>query len=82
MPKMRPGAFRASVIIPAGVDRTDGVKTCTDAVLKHIDNVPTDDLGHKAWFAAPDSGGEGLTMGSPVAKSRWTKDGNLTVEAC
>ena len=55
--------------------------TASDAADKHSKNVEVKDLTFRTWFKAG-AAEEGLSMGVPAAKTRWTKDGNLSVEVC
>jgi len=81
MPKMKPGTLRVAIAMPAGSDMTVARATASDAADKHSKNVEVKDLTFRTWFKAG-AAEEGLSMGVPAAKTRWTKDGNLSVEVC
>ena len=81
MPRTRPGTFRVNIVMPGDADKAASMATATDAAVKHTAGVSRDKLTVHAWFQAGEST-EGLTMGEPAAKTRWTKDGNLSVEVC
>jgi len=77
MPKQRPGTRRVTIIVRAG-DEARGIEEGAEAARLHMEQVPKDDLTAKAWSKA--ATGEGLMMSTPVVASRWTREGNLTVE--
>tara|TARA_Y100000004_G_scaffold49378_1_gene54391 strand:- start:163 stop:402 length:240 start_codon:yes stop_codon:yes gene_type:complete len=77
MPKQKTGTRRVNLIVPAN-DDVGGVARGAEAAALHLQNVPKDDLTAKSW--ARPSPGEGLVMAAPVVVTRWTREGNVTVE--
>ena len=77
MPKQRTGTRRVTLIIPVG-DAEGAISRGAEAATLHVQAVPRDDLGAKSW--ARPAQGTSLVMAAPVVVTRWTKEGNVTVE--
>lgn len=77
MPKQKPGTRRVTIIVRAG-NEDAGIEQGAEAARLHIEQVSKDDLTAKAW--SQPASGEGLMMSTPVVATRWTREGNVTVE--
>jgi len=81
MPKMKPDTKRVSISMADSAIMADAMEVAAEAAASHEQTVPTDTLTTVTWFRGATST-EALSRGVPAAKTRWTKDGNLSVEVC
>tara|TARA_R110000824_G_scaffold12676_4_gene55586 strand:- start:2386 stop:2631 length:246 start_codon:yes stop_codon:yes gene_type:complete len=79
MPKTKPGAVRVNITMPVFND--ESIDLACEVTKAHSEHQDSADMTSRAWTPRGDEGtGSRFVVGNPIAKSRWTKDGSISVE--